>query len=167
MTRFTQGLEAELPQLRRHARALTRDPGLGEDLLQESALRALEKRRLFRRGTNMGAWLRTIMRNLHVSEMRRRARQATPTDPDELISRVVQPPRQDRGVEIRALQSALGELSDVNRRMLLRVGLDGESYESVARDAGLPVGTVKSRISRARGQLRRHMDGVQPSRQGR
>lgn len=160
MTSFTEALEAELPKLRKHARALTRDAGSGEELLQESALRALEKRRLFRRGTNMGAWLRTIMRNLHVSELRRCARQATPTDPDALLSRVIQLPRQEHTLEVKALHVALDELSEPHRRMLIRIGLDGDSYERVAREVGLPVGTVKSRVSRARARVRRRVEGL-------
>lgn len=151
---------AELPRLRRYAIALMRDRTAADDLVHDVVVRALDRLHLWRDGTNMRAWLFTIMHNLHANEMRRRNRTPDSVPLDDA------PPRaegasQEAAVEWSELVSALGALSILHRQVVLLVGLEGMSYAEAAEILDVPVGTVMSRLSRAREELRTRMDAGQ------
>ena len=156
---------AELPHLLRYARALKRDTQAADDLMQECVYRALSKLHLFAAGTNMRAWLFTVLHNIHIQDLRRGGRGPgfQPLDYEaEIASR--QPARQDDRLALRDLDRALGQLADEQREVVLLVGLEDMSYKQAAEILAVPVGTVMSRLSRGRENLRRAMeDGAQPA----
>lgn len=151
-------LAAHLPRLRRYARALTGDRHLADDLVQDTLERALARSSLWRRGSKLDAWLLTIMHNLFVNQVRARARQATEAL-DALPVEPAQRAMQTDALEIRDLDAALAALPLEQRAVLLLVTLDERSYEETARILDIPVGTVMSRLSRARERLRQLLDG--------
>ena len=152
-------LAAHLPRLRRYARALTGDRHLADDLVQDTLERALARSSLWRRGSKLDAWLLTIMHNLFVNQVRTRARQATEAL-DALPHEPAQRAMQTDALEIRDLDAALAALPLEQRAVLLLVTLDERSYEETARILDIPVGTVMSRLSRARERLRQLLDGT-------
>lgn len=149
-----QDLIAEIPQLRRYARALSGDPVRADDLVQDTLERALSKWTLWRPG-NLGAWLRTLMHNLFVSQLRSRPGLERPLeDLDGAAAEPAVRPRQQDLLELRDLDRALQRLAPEQREVLLLVGLDELSYGDAAQITGVPVGTVMSRLSRGRERLR-------------
>ncbi|TAH42188.1 MAG: sigma-70 family RNA polymerase sigma factor [Betaproteobacteria bacterium] len=154
-----QALLAEIPRLRRYARALTGDAARADDLVQDTLERALGKWLLWRPG-NLRAWLMTMMHNLFVNEVRA-ASAIEYRDDDDLPDAPVRA-RQTDGLELRDLDRALQALPAEQREVLLLVGLEELAYEEVARITGVPVGTVMSRLSRARGRLRGLLSGAAP-----
>lgn len=144
-----QDLVAEIPRLRRYARALIGDPALADDLVQDTLERALGKWTLWRPG-NLGAWLRTVMHNLFINQLR--AHPGT-EGLEEAVALPVRPHQQDM-LEVRDLDRALQRLAPEQREVLVLVGLEEVSYSEAARITGVPVGTVMSRLSRARERLR-------------
>lgn len=152
-------IEQHIPYLRRYAGTLTRDPAAADDLLQDSMVNALSKCHLYRPGTNLRAWLFTILRNQHVSSVRRTIREGIPVDPDAAASSLASKPHQEHGLSVEAVDKALRSLPEGQRRLIEQVALEGRSYEDVAEHHGLALGTVKSRISRGRSQLRRTLEG--------
>jgi len=159
MNEVQKHIETHIPQLRRYARALTRNPVAADDLLQESVLRALTKAHLFRAGTNLRAWLFTILHNQHVSTVRWEGRHARSTEEPDEISRLSTPPSQEHHLMARIMDKALHQLPDQQRVLIELAALRGESYDAIAAKTGLAIGTVKSRISRGRARLLRLMDG--------
>jgi len=159
MSEFGRLLESEIPRLRRYARALTRNPAKADDLVQSSLVRALEKQHLWQPGSNLRAWLFTIMHNQHVNEVRKLLRQGS-LQPVEEAEPVYVEPVADASLQLRDLQRAINTLSYEQREVLLLVGLEGMRYEQVATILDIPVGTVRSRLSRARTTLRLLMDGA-------
>jgi RNA polymerase sigma-70 factor, ECF subfamily len=151
---INQAVEAEIPCLRRYARKLTRDHAAAEDLLQECLVRGLSKQHLWRQGTNLRAWLCTILHNYYVNEIRRSVREGVVVELSELSKPLARPPAQDKILEWRDVSRAITELTEEQREAVLLVGLDGWSYERVAEASGVPVGTVRSRVSRGRRKLR-------------
>jgi len=152
-------IREHLPSLRRYARALTRDADLADELVQDSVVRALAKWPLFRRRDNLRAWLFTIMHNVHVNAAKRRTRTAMRSlDADPLPARAVAA-AQGHAVALGRLAAALDALPDDQRRVVLLVGLEGFSYAEAASITGVPLGTVMSRLSRARDRLRRLTEG--------
>jgi RNA polymerase sigma-70 factor, ECF subfamily len=160
MNEFGRLLEREIPRLRRYARALTRNPAKADDLVQSSLVRALEKQHLWQPGSNLRAWLFTILHNQHVNEVRHSLRQGSlgPVEEAESVWRAE--PVADASLQLRDLQRAINTLSYEQREVLLLVGLEGMRYEQVATILDIPVGTVRSRLSRARTTLRLLMDGT-------
>ena len=160
MNEFGRLLEPEIPRLRRYARALTRNRAKADDLVQSSLVRPLEKQHLWRPGSNLRAWLFTILHNQHVNEVRRSLRQGStgPVEDAEPIWRAE--PVANTSLQLRDLERAINTLSHEQREVLLLVGLEGMRYEQVAAILDLPVGTVRSRLSRARSTLRLLMDGA-------
>jgi RNA polymerase sigma-70 factor (ECF subfamily) len=143
---------AFLPNLRAFALSLTNNPDLADDLVQDAVLRAWNSIDRFQEGTNLGAWLFTILRNTFYSHHRKRCREVE--DIDGFYSgRVAVAPEQGSRLDFQDLQAALAQLSPKLREMILLVGAEGFSYEDVSRICGCPVGTVKSRVSRARERL--------------
>ena len=151
-------MTACIPRLRRYARALLSDRSAADDLVQDTLERAWARLHQFRAGTDMRAWAFTIMHNVHVNQVRAR-RDAAPIDgaEQELSVRA----NQADGLEVRDLDRALRELPIDQREVLLLVALEDMSYEQVAQTLGIPIGTVMSRLSRARERLRALMGGTQ------
>ena len=151
-------IEQHIPRLRRYARALTGDRGMADDLVQDTLERAWNKLHLWRRGSDLRAWLFTVMHNVFINQLRSRAAyQVVPLDESELNT--TERPRQTDRLEIRDLDMALRKLPDEQREVLLLVALEQLSYEETARALGIPIGTVMSRLSRARERLRRLVGG--------
>jgi RNA polymerase sigma-70 factor (ECF subfamily) len=159
-------LESEIPRLRRYARALTRSTAKADDLVQSSLVRALEKQHLWQPGSNLRAWLFTILHNQHVNDVRHSLRQGSfgPVEDAEPVWRVE--PVVDASLQLRDLQRGINTLSHEQREVLLLVGLEGMRYEQVATILGIPVGTVRSRLSRARTTLRLLIDGSESANNG-
>jgi len=151
---------ALIPRLRRYARALVADAGAADDLVQDTLERALGKFHLWRPGTDLRAWLFTIMHNVFVNQIRRR-RDSAAFD-EEAMALPVRPSH-DGALAARDLQRALERLPSEQREVLLLVALEEISYQEVASALGVPIGTVMSRLSRAREKLRSAMEGATPS----
>lgn len=150
-------LVPHLPRLRRYARALTGDRHLADDLVQDTLERAINRSSLWRRGSKLDSWLLTIMHNLFVNQLRSRARQVTEAL-DDLPAEPAQRAQQGDALEVRDLQAALMSLPVEQRSVLLLVTLDERSYEEAADILDIPLGTVMSRLSRARERLRQLLD---------
>ncbi len=147
---------ALIPRLRRYARALLGDRAAADDLVQDTLERAWTKLHLYRTGTNLRAWLFTVLHNVHVNRVRGR-RPDEPLD-EEMQELVVSAPAPDYLV-LRDIDRALARLPDEQREVLLLVVLEDMSYEQTADALGIPVGTVMSRLSRAREKVRNSMTG--------
>jgi RNA polymerase sigma-70 factor (ECF subfamily) len=145
-----------IPRLRRYARALVSDRASADDLVQDTLERAWSKLHLYRRGTDLRAWLFTVMHNVHVNKVR--ASRATDTLDDEMPE-LAQRAAQGDGLVVRDLDRSIALLPADQRSVLLLVTLEDMSYEEVARTLGIPMGTVMSRLSRAREKLRAMMLG--------
>ena len=141
-----------IPALRAFAFSLTYDLDRSDDLVQDTLVRAWTKADSFRRGTNLTAWLFTILRNLFYSEQRKRKREVEDAD-GSMAARLSSLPDQDARVELREFQSALDLLPLAQREALILVGAQSFTYEEAAEICGVAVGTIKSRVSRARGRL--------------
>lgn len=147
-----------IPRLRRYARALTGDVSAADDLVQDALERALVKHALWREGTDLRAWLFTVMHNVFVNQVRSAV--ATRTVPmDDTVSNLPQAQATDR-LEIRDLDAALQALPEEQREVVLLVGLEQMSYEEAAKVLEVPIGTVMSRLSRGRERLRRLTQGL-------
>jgi RNA polymerase sigma factor (sigma-70 family) len=145
-----------IPRLRRYARALVSDRAAADDLVQDTLERAWAKLHLYRRGTDLRAWLFTVMHNVHVNKVR--ATRATDTLDDEMPE-LAQRAAQGDSLVVRDLDRSIALLPAEQRSVLLLVTLEDMSYEEVARTLGIPMGTVMSRLSRARDKLRAMMLG--------
>ena len=155
----TDDMVALVPQLHTFARSLTRDGVRADDLVQEALMRAFNNIDRFRPGTNLKAWLFTIVRNEHYSQLRRRKFEAHGVDTDLLPEPSV-PPDHDGKLELRDLNRALAALSPGQRTALILVSVSGFSYEEAATICGCAVGTIKSRVARARETLLQMLDGT-------
>jgi RNA polymerase sigma-70 factor, ECF subfamily len=145
-----------IPRLRRYARALVGDRATADDLVQDTLERAWAKLHLYRRGTDLRAWLFTVMHNVHVN----RVRSARPTDTlEEEMPELAQRAAQGDALLVRDLDRAIACLPAEQRAVLLLVTLEEMSYDEVARALSIPIGTVMSRLSRAREKLRALMTG--------
>ena len=158
MSDFHNLIEREIPRLRRYARALTRSVDRADDLVQETLLRAVAKAHLWQAGTDIRAWLFTIMHNQSVNMVRRASRERATVDIEQMSSALVATTDPTASRQLRELERALGCLPGEQREVLLLVGLEGMSYETAARILSVPVGTIRSRLSRGRDALRRLMD---------
>jgi RNA polymerase sigma-70 factor (ECF subfamily) len=164
MTDLCRKIEAEIPRLRRYARALTRDAVAADDLVQDCLVRGLAKQHLWKEGTDLRAWLFTILHNQYVNQVRRSVREGATVAVSETEPSLTHAADQGKRLELRDLDRALAKLPDEQRTVILLVGLEGMRYEAVAEVIGVPVGTVRSRLSRGRDALRRLM-GIVPDRQ--
>lgn len=144
-----------LPRLRRYARVLTHSPDEADDLVQDTLERAWSRAALWPGVHDMRAWLFAIMHNLHAGAQRRPRLQLVALDdtPAQSADAPVAATQED-GLALRDLQAALDQLSDEQRQVLLLVALEGLRYAEVAQLLDIPVGTVMSRLSRARERLR-------------
>src|SRR5437588_4654648 len=158
MNDFARLLEVEIPRLRRYARALTRDVSRADDLVQSCLTRAVAKQHLWQPGTDLRAWLFTILHNQHVNDVRRSVREGVNVAVEEMAPVLTVQSNAIAALQLRDLEAAIGKLPQEQRQVILLVGLEGMRYEEVALILGIPVGTVRSRLSRGREQLRKLMD---------
>ncbi|WP_296337401.1 sigma-70 family RNA polymerase sigma factor [Reyranella sp.] len=154
---FHTDLKALLPRLRIYALSLARDRDRADDLVQETIVKALAGRNSFRTGTNFGAWLFRIQRNEFISGLRR----SRPTVClDDVVSNTLShPPRQESGLIMREFLGAFRQLAHGQREALLLAVLEGYPYARIAEHCGVSIGTIKSRISRARSLLETFLTG--------
>jgi RNA polymerase sigma-70 factor, ECF subfamily len=150
-------IEATLPKLRRYARCLARDVVAADDLVLECVARALAKLHLWRAGTDLRAWLFTILHNQYVSQLRRVTREGTTVEWSDCAPALTCAPQQIERLELRDLQRAIMSLSEEQRMAVLLVGLTRANYREIASACGVPVGTIRSRLSRGRAALRKLM----------
>ena len=143
---------AAVPSLRAFAISLSGNVDRADDLVQETLLRALAHIDSFQPGTNMSAWLFTILRNLFRSEYRKRRREVEDPEGNYAESLKSQPEQPGR-VEFREFREALAKLPEEQREALILVGASGFSYDEAAAICGCAVGTIKSRVNRARNRL--------------
>lgn len=141
-----------LPTLRRYAHALTGDPAWADDLVQDTAERALSRWSAWRSNSNLRAWLLTILRNLYVDQLRKR-REITTSDDDPIWRRMAVPEEKVDGLFLRDVQRALYRLPVEQREVLLLIGLEELSYQEASAILKIPLGTVMSRLSRARERM--------------
>jgi len=155
----SRAIIAELPRLRRYARAMLGDRAAADDLVQDTLERAWSRFAQWRAGSDLRAWLFGIMHNLRVDQLRRGSLPTHSLDDDacEVPTRATQSDR----LEVIDLESALRQLPDDQREVLLLVGLEEMSYAEIAAALGIPIGTVMSRLSRGRERLRQIMEGRQ------
>ena len=158
MATFQQNVEATIPALRRYARALTRDSDIADDLVQDTLVRALRSEHLFH-GGEVRSWLYTILTNLN----RNRLRSLSRRPPMSSIEDNDAPDLAGPEAGGRDIERALATLVEDQRQALLLVVLEGLSYREVAEVQGVPIGTVMSRLARARAQIKSYLDGERPA----
>ena len=152
-------LVEHLPRLRRYATALTRDAERAEDLLQDTLERAYRKWHLWQPGSNLRAWLFSIMHNVYMNQVVREAKRPMVVPLDEALG-VSTAACNEAQMATRDLLAALGQLPDEQREVVLLVCLEDMKYEEAAYVLRIPVGTVRSRLARGREKLRRLMEGL-------
>jgi RNA polymerase sigma-70 factor (ECF subfamily) len=158
LSEFRENVEAAIPALRRYARALTRDAELADDLVQDTLVRALRSERLFL-GGDVRSWLYTILTNVNRNRLRSLARRPTLTALDDNDAPDMAGPEAGG----RDIERALATLVEEQRTALLLVVLEGLTYREVAEVQGVPIGTVMSRLARARMQIKTYLDGKRPA----
>lgn len=151
---FRSALIDSIPHLRAFARSLTRNRDLADDLVHDAAVRALAAADQFTPGTNFKAWIFTIMRNLYYTEGRKHHSLNVPFDETAAEGYAI-PATQEATLEFRDFRRAFWQLSEDHREVLMLVGASGLSYEEAANICHCAVGTIKSRVSRARDELKK------------
>lgn len=158
----SRAILAELPRLRRYARAMLGDRAAADDLVQDTLERAWSRIGQWRAGSDLRAWLFGIMHNLRIDQLRRGGLATTSLDDEEAAEVPVRATQSDH-LEVMDLESALRQVPEEQRQILLLVALEEMSYADVAALLGIPVGTVMSRLSRGRARLHQIMAGRQPT----
>ena len=155
MSRKFDLVEPHIPSLRRYAMVLLRyDEDRSDDLVQDCLVRAMSRWHLWRRPGNLRAWLFTILHNIYVNDVQKATARPNVIELQEYLPGISVLPDQGNGLALREVAQSLQRLPEEQRQVLLLVGLEGFSYQETAQIAGVPVGTVKSRLSRARRKLR-------------
>jgi RNA polymerase sigma-70 factor (ECF subfamily) len=150
---------AQLPPLRRYARALTRDEAAAEDLVHDCLVRAYERRSTFRAGGNLRTWLLSILHNTFIDARRRRAaEERREADASGLLETWL-PPGQEGAVRLQQIGRAFWDLPQEQRAVLHLVAIEGMAYQEAADALGIPLGTLMSRLGRARAALRSFEEG--------
>jgi RNA polymerase sigma-70 factor (ECF subfamily) len=149
---FREELLAEMKNLRAFAISLSGSVSVADDLVQETLLRAWSKSDRFQPGTSLRAWLFTILRNIYYSNYRKRAREVQDTD-GAYARRLTVPGDQESHLDLEDFRKALAKLPAEQREVLTLVGASGLSYEEAAAICEVEIGTIKSRLSRARSKL--------------
>ena len=152
-------IEERIPMLQRYALSLARDKTLADDVVQTTLERAIRKHHLFKSGTNLSGWLATILHNEFINTIRRRSRRGDPVPIEDWQEAVSSNPGQDHALEFNDLNDAFASLSESDREVLVLIGIEGRSYQFVADKLGVALGTVKSRLHRARAKLRKSLNG--------
>ena len=145
-------------RLRNFAYKLTFNAHDADDLLQSTILRAIEKKHLFKEGTNLYSWVSKIMYNLFVSGYRRRVKFETQYDPENYLERESVESNQEKIIEFKEVQEAIDTLSSDHKDVLVMICIKSMKYADVAKTLSIPVGTVRSRLSRAREKLQEALD---------
>ena len=149
---FKNDLLGAIPSLRAFAVSLTQNTDKADDLVQETLVKAWDKHESFQPGTNLKAWLFTILRNEFYSQMRKRGREVQDSD-GVMTGRLAVHPSQHRQLDLEDYRGALEQLPEDQREAIILIGASGFSYEEAAEICGCAVGTIKSRVSRARSRL--------------
>jgi RNA polymerase sigma-70 factor, ECF subfamily len=149
---FKDELVAEISNLRAFAISLSGSVSLADDLVQETLLRAWSKSDKFQPGTSLRAWLFTILRNIYYSNYRKRAREVQDSD-GAYARRLIVSGDQESHLDLEDFRKALARLPTEQREVLILVGANGLSYEEAATICDVEIGTIKSRLSRARSKL--------------
>ncbi|MBI1180563.1 MAG: sigma-70 family RNA polymerase sigma factor [Alphaproteobacteria bacterium] len=155
---FAHELEAVLPSLRAFGRSLSGSRDLADDLVQETMMKAWAARERFRAGTSFRAWTFVILRNAFLSDRRKQSTRME-SGKDLTDDMITTPPSQDRRLILDDLQRALMKLPEAWREALVLVGAGGVSYQEAAEICGCPIGTIRSRVARARAEVDRLMQG--------
>jgi RNA polymerase sigma-70 factor (ECF subfamily) len=151
-------LIAHLPSLRRYAAALAGSMSAGDDLVQDCLERALRQSDRLRDQQKLGGWLRSILHNLYIDELRRKRSRGIEEDITELADDfAISVPPSGRA-PFHEFTAAMATLSAEHRQILLLVGLEGLNYREIARELAIPIGTVMSRLARARERLRNALE---------
>jgi RNA polymerase sigma-70 factor, ECF subfamily len=151
MTAISALIEPEIPRLRRYAEALFRHRDGADDLVQDTLLRALEKSDLWTPGTNLRAWLFTLMHNLYVNHVRRSVRDGQKVNLDRVNPSAA--PGQIWPLIMRDLKRGLARLPQEQRSIVWSIAVNGMKYEQAAQTYSVPIGTIRSRLCRARQTL--------------
>ena len=149
---FKNDLLAAIPSLRAFAVSLSQNADKADDLVQETLVKAWDKHESFQMGTNLKAWLFTILRNEFYSQMRKRGREVQDSD-GIFTENLAQHPSQYGSLDMQDFKKALEQLPDEQREAIILVGASGFSYEEAAEICGCALGTIKSRVNRARQRL--------------
>lgn len=155
MSPFETAMVAEIPALRRYARTLTRTQRNDtEDLVQDTVARALTKQHLFKEDSNMRSWLFTIMHNMNVNRVRMSVKRVTTDD----IPEIPVPATQEKVIELKECARELSRLPPHMRQVVTLIGVENLNYTDTAEILSIPIGTVRSRLSRGRDELRKKTD---------
>jgi RNA polymerase sigma-70 factor (ECF subfamily) len=154
-TEEAKAIEAEIPYMRRYARALTGNAEAADDLVQDSLERAISRFDQFQAGTNLRAWLFTIVHNMRCDHHRRAVRRPMEIPIDDAPQEASTRANQADALHLADFRRAFARLSEPHREVLALIGLEGLDYQRAADILGVEVGTVKSRVFRARESLRR------------
>jgi RNA polymerase sigma-70 factor (ECF subfamily) len=149
---FKADLLSAIPSLRAFAVSLAQNADRADDLVQETLVKAWDKQESFQPGTNLKAWLFTILRNEFYSQMRKRGREVQDSD-GLMTARLAVHPSQHGKLDLNDFRAALEQLPEDQREAIILVGASGFSYEEAAEICNCAVGTIKSRVSRARTRL--------------
>jgi RNA polymerase sigma-70 factor (ECF subfamily) len=152
-----------LGPLRRYARSLARDESQAEDLVQDTLVRAYERRSSFRPGGNLRGWLLSILHNTFIDHRRRHVAEFRHLEQAAAIAATAAPPDQESRVRLQQVQAAFMSLPDEQRAALHLVAIEGLSYQEAANALKIPVGTLMSRLGRARATLRGFESGTEVS----
>jgi RNA polymerase sigma-70 factor (ECF subfamily) len=152
-------IEAEIPRLRRYARYLDRDADRADDLVQECLARAIGRIETWTPGTNLRAWLFVILKNCYINEVRRGRRVGAVSETGGDYDWVPTPASQEAHISLLEVRDAYANLSQEHREVLLLVAIEGLQYEEAAAILKVAVGTIRSRLSRARQALRDALGG--------
>lgn len=155
-------IEPQIPALRRYAWALVRDDAAADDLVQDCLEHAVARWHLRRRDGNLRGWLFAILHNLFITSLRQRARHGVQVSIDEMPALPSMEGAQEERLAVRDLLTGLDLLSAEQRDVLLLVGVEDLSYAEAAQVLGIPVGTVMSRLSRGRENLRQYIETGRP-----
>lgn len=158
---WREAIVEKLPSLRAFARSLCRDASDADDIVQDTLLKAWAYRRNFQAGTNLRAWLFTILRNSWYSAAARRGREVADVDGRRAAAMSAEA-AQEWAMELSDLRAALDDLPPEHREAIVMVGAAGLSYEEAAGIADCALGTIKSRVNRARNQLAQALDVDRP-----
>jgi RNA polymerase sigma-70 factor (ECF subfamily) len=158
MSGFHRLIEQQIPRLRRYARALTRNDDRADDLVQDTLDRALTKEQLWQPGTDLKAWLFTIMHHQNVNHIRRAVREVATVDGEVCSVNLIAATDPTASRQLHELDCALAQLPEEQRQVILLIGLEGIRYEDAAAILNVPLGTIRSRLARGRESLRKLLD---------
>jgi RNA polymerase sigma-70 factor, ECF subfamily len=165
LSTWREDVVALIPALRAFAWSLSHNASDADDLVQEALTKAWAHRDRFEPGTNLRAWMFTILRNTYYTSLARRRREVS-DESGKYAATLTAPPTQDWSVELKNLEASLLRLPAEHREALILVGAAGMTYEEVAEICGCALGTIKSRVNRARAKLIRLLDEDRVSAQG-